>query len=114
MRILLLAAALLAASSAWAVNDLGGNPLVVDTASSGTAVWLGSPASIGRIRWVGATNAGTAVVKDGAGHVKWASVACISNFIDDVEFESPLQVKDGVFVSTLSSGTLYIYLAPNP
>lgn len=98
---------------AFAVNDLTGNPLVVDTASTTVPVWTAQAGRIQTIRWVGGTTAGhTAVVKDLAGHVKWAAVATAANYTDETDFWEPLTVKSQILVSTLSSGVLYIYLAP--
>lgn len=98
---------------AFATNDLTGNPLVVDTASTTVPVWTAQAGRIQSVRWVGGTTAGhTAVIKDAAGHVKWAAVATAANYTDETDFWEPLTVKSQILVSTLGSGILYIYLAP--
>ena len=94
-------------------NDLTGNPLVIDTASTSVAVWSAQAARIQHVRWVGGTTAGhTCVIKDAAGHVKWAGVATGANYSEDSLLDEPVTVKGGIFVSTLASGVVYIYLAP--
>lgn len=65
------------------------------------------------IRWVGATIAGhQAVIKDGAGLVKWESVAAGANNVEsDQQWADPRGMNIvGLAVPTLGSGKLYIEL----
>ncbi len=60
------------------------------------------------IRWVGATTAGHVLtLTDTAGNVLFSSVADGANFID--VHALPL-IANGVILSVLGSGTLYLYL----
>ena len=61
------------------------------------------------IRWVGGTTAGhTATVTDTAGNVLFTSEADGANFLD---IQPVYQIRNGIVVSALGSGTLYVYIA---
>ncbi len=65
--------------------------------------------SISKIRWVGATTAGHGLVIDDAdGKEILTSVAVAENYVESVDFV-PALIVQGITVSTLGSGTVYVY-----
>ena len=86
-------------------NKLDQNPLVIDTTGD-TLTKRGIVA----IRWVGATTAGhTCVIKDGTDRVIFAASATGNGGGDSFVPLKPLIVMDTINVTTLASGTVYIY-----
>ena len=64
------------------------------------------------IRWVGAGTAGdTLVIKNSDGYEVFKSVANGANFIDGWIWKR--QWMEGLTVTTMTSGTLYVYKAAN-
>ena len=69
---------------------------------------LDATLSVESIRWVGGSTAGhSCIVTDGAGNVLFESVADAANFIDAYPI---FKAVNGIIVSTLGSGTVYVYL----
>ena len=90
-------------------NDVTGNPLVLDTASS-TSVTTRTFVAL-MIRWVGATAAGhTVSVQNDASKVKWASEASGANYVEETHFDGKPVIFEGLKLPTLGSGTVYIYV----
>ncbi len=83
--------------------------IVADTVAAATT----APVVISKIRWVGATTAGhAATITNTAGNVFWSTVASGANYVESDDFAQRDQSKrtmDGITVSALGSGTLYIY-----
>jgi len=92
-------------------NDITGNPLKVDTASSTALSSYNFTAWM--IRWVGATTAGhTISVQDKNGNVKYASEASGANYVEESHLVSPKNeslIFNGLKVPTLGSGIIFIY-----
>ena len=94
-----------------------GNVIIVPSADAGATpilAWTGEnkqPVRIEGIRWVGGTtNAHTAEVGDVDATVVWKSVMTTAGL--GIDQESTVEITcRGLTVPTLSSGTLYIYLA---
>lgn len=64
---------------------------------------------IKNIRWVGGTTAGhQCIIRDAGGETYWESVASGPNYVES-DLEDRLWQEDFA-VTTLASGTLYIYL----
>lgn len=87
-------------------NVTNKSPLVIDTADSTiTAASL----KIAGVRWVGATAAAhVALLTNTAGDTVWTAKAAAAN--DQIESAVPFRSL-GLKVTTLGSGTLYVYLA---
>ena len=89
-------------------NDIGGNPWVIDTASATalleTGVW------IERIKWNEPSTTGhQAILKDTSDRVIWTYRALAAG--NGIAYEADLGGNyDGLKVTTLGSGTLYIYI----
>lgn len=80
------------------------DPLIYEVAS--TTILDSRKIYIKSIRWVGATTAGhTAVLQNKNGRVFWASEAAGNNFIDEFLYEGWVE---GIILSTLASGKIYI------
>lgn len=89
-------------------NDFTGNPWQVDTA----AVLTTERVRVRGIRWVGGTTAGhTAVIKDNKSDTVWSSVAAGANNVESDLFADRGMNFDGLNVTTIASGVLYIELA---
>ncbi len=90
-------------------NDLTDNPLIVDT--SAATVLVTNHIKVKGVRWVAeTTSAGdVAEVKDADGNVKWASVVAVA--ANHSEADLIEEWWDGLIVSELDSGTLYVYLS---
>jgi hypothetical protein len=100
-------------------NSLVQNPIVVDTA--GASVLITQPLRVRKIRWVPVSttavdNAVTVKHKDG--NVFWAHVVTdigtVGQLVEPQESDFQDQVLNGLLVDTLTTGTLYIYVADNP
>lgn len=90
-------------------NDLTTNPWVIDTASA--SVLSSMLMRVKTVRWVGATTAGhKATIKDRNGKVMWDSVAAGANYVES-ELIEDITSWDGIAVTALDSGKLYITLA---
>ena len=94
-------------------NILTKNPYVLDT--TGTVVVAGNDADammIDFVRWVGATTAGhQCLLKDAAGGIIFDSYATGSNYVE----QAPIRKRyNGLTLTTLASGTLYIYRDVSP
>ncbi len=90
-------------------NDVTANPIIVDTAAAAALTAYTFIAT--KIRWVGATTAGhQAIVQNGNGIVKFKAEATGANYTESEHFDPPL-IFNGLIVPTLSSGTVYIYIA---
>lgn len=88
-------------------NDLTNNPLVIDTAGTLTT----KPVQIAALYWAaGASGAAgdTCVVTNGS-KTLWAPTIAAANATASISFDPPLSAS-GLAVSTLSHGTLFIYL----
>jgi hypothetical protein len=93
--------------------NLNRNPYSFTSADAGATDYLATLGVQGRfkvhgIRWVGPTTAGhIALISDTAGRAIWHATASANG----VSTESRLRfwLKDGLVITTLSSGTLYIY-----
>ena len=86
-------------------NDLTGPVWIIDTpATLYTKLIL-----VKGIRWVSkaAVMGDDVEIKDGAGHVIWTSIATGPNY---VEADSMLRIVEGLVVSVLDSGKLYLEL----
>ena len=92
-------------------------PLILDTAASNI---LSGTVWISKVRWVGASSAGhVATLIDGLGNTIWSSVASGSNYVEVDTYIGPAFLRvngdpiagNGLGVSTLQSGKLYIYIA---
>jgi len=93
-------------------NAITGNPIIIDTAAATvvvsnsflvTALWWdnGAPA-----------NADAITVKDKNGVVKWNLVLATASLAMPTLIEFPVPVLfDGLIVSVISRGKLYVYLA---
>jgi hypothetical protein len=89
-------------------NQLIGNPLIIDTASSTITE---DHVTVVGVRWVGATtNAHEAILTDTAGLVKWRSKHATAG-LGIAESSGIRWTSGGLKVTTLGSGILYIYLA---
>lgn len=92
-------------------NNITTNPMVIDTAGAG--VIINVSLRIKKLRWVGGTTAGhAAVVKDKEGNIFWESVCPAANYVEETDFalhKSQRNVLNGLIVSTLGSGKLYLY-----
>lgn len=91
-----------------------GYPLILDTVANN--IVLGTT-FIAKIRWVGSTTAGhAATITDGNARVIWTSLASGSNYVETDTYPPPIALKcvgttsTGLCVTTLSSGTLYVYM----
>lgn len=85
---------------------------IVDTASATTLkADVTLRVNIAAMRWV--SNAASAgdqvVVKDGTGKIVWETRATGANYVEETRM--PYR-STGLAVTTLTSGTLYIYLDP--
>jgi hypothetical protein len=82
-----------------------GNPWIIDGTNSGNAITtMNIHPKV--VRWVGGTTAGhTAVVKDQNGNEKYTFVATGGNYSESL----PGMPMNGLIVSTLASGKLYLY-----
>lgn len=90
-------------------NDVTSNPIIIDTAAATALTSYAFTAT--KIRWVGATTAGhQAIVQNGNGIVKFSAEAVGANYTESEHFDPPL-IFSGLIVPTLSSGTIYIYVA---
>lgn len=92
------------------------NVIKVPSADAGTTMlvpWSGDqkqPTRIVGVRWVGGTtDAHTAVLQDVDGNVIWESQMDTTNVGQDQESVIPIRSR-GVKATTISSGTVYIYL----
>ena len=93
-------------------NQTKGNPWIIDTGGADDLVPDSGSVIDRGFRWVGGSTAGhTCVVKDGNDLVVWESLATAANFKDESRFDNDrgLAVPNGLVVSTISSGKLYIY-----
>jgi len=82
-------------------------PIVVTVAGAGLV--RTEPLFVKKIRWVGATTAGhTVEVQDAASKILWASVAGGANYVESDWVDDSW--TGGFKVSTLASGTLYVYV----
>lgn len=92
-------------------NILTQNPHIIDTAGAGTIIE--TPINVKKIRWVGATTAGhSCIVKDKNDNIFWESVAAGANYVEETDFTTyytQSSVLQGLRVTTLGSGRLYIY-----
>jgi len=88
-------------------NQVVGNPWIIDTASS--TLTAGIVTVVG-VRWIGATtNAHEAILTDTGGAVKWRSKHATAQLGVDTESRVPFS-SQGLKVTTLGSGALYLYL----
>lgn len=86
-------------------NQLSGNPWVIDSTGTLTALQV----QVRAVRWVGATtNAHTAVITDTDGLVLWASQAATATLGTPETSLIPFSAG-GLKVPTLASGKLYLY-----
>ena len=92
-------------------NDVTTNPIIIDTADA-TAKIISHSLMISSIRWVtDATANDAAIVADGNLKVKWESQATAGAYTEaEKDFEPHLWLQDGLIVTELESGTLYISL----
>lgn len=94
-------------------NDITGNPYILDTASS--TLVTAARIKIQSIRWVSpvASAGDTAIIQNALGRVVFSSEATGANYVEaqNWPYEAPL-IADGLKVTTLESGTLYISLFP--
>lgn len=82
------------------------DPIILEVPS--TTILFNSRIYVKSIRWVGATTAGhTAVITNKNGRTIWASEVAGANFIDESLWESWI---DGLSISTLASGKIYIQI----
>ena len=94
-------------------NDVSAYPWKLDTVASNIVLgqrW------IAKVRWVGATVAGhVATISDGTGRVIWTSFASGANYVETDSYPTPKALycvgtaTTGLTITTLSSGTLFIY-----
>lgn len=95
-------------------NSLTGNPWICDTASATPITRL--QVRIAKLRWIGtaATAAGDrCIVKDARAtpRIIWESIATGANFTTDSDAFGSEGNFNGLAVTTLGSGLLYIYYA---
>ena len=92
-------------------NDVTGNPVILDTAST-TAVVISNFFKIKAIVWdQGASGANTdaCVIKDKHGAIKYSQTILTGNLVpQSIEFAPPLDC-DGLIMHTLGHGTVYVY-----
>lgn len=88
-------------------NNLTGNPWIIDTPGAGLLV--SGDVDVKMLRWVGATTAGhQAIAQNGLSQVEWEDVAAGANY--STSEEGPFFFAQGLKVTTLASGKLYIYV----
>ena len=94
-------------------NQLKNNPNIVDTAGTTVIGVAGDPVTVRCFRWVGTSATAThdtCIVKDGNGLVVWSAIATGADYTTESMFpEKGLVIAGGFAVTTLSSGSLYIY-----
>lgn len=89
-------------------NDIGGNPLVLDTAHTSN---LADPRNliIMGVHWAKATSAGhEMIIKDAAGNELYHMVANAANY--DEESTNRAVAQGGIIMHTLGSGTVKVYI----
>lgn len=93
-------------------NVLTGSPIVLDTA--GATSLIASRVKIQAVKWVGNTQAGDVCVLHDAsgGNVVWQAKAVGAN-ADIFNVFSPAILVKGLYLTTLASGTLLVYLSPD-
>ena len=91
-------------------NDITGNPLIIDTVMTTPITTKTFTAYM--IRYVGpSTVAGDQVsVQDKNSKVKWATVASGSNYVEGSQFVKKHLIFEGLYVPTLVTGTVYVYV----
>jgi len=89
-------------------NNLTGNPLVIDTAATITTY----PTKVKFMRWTPTTTGDDLLVVDNAGNTIWTYKALAADANQGITFDLTLDgaVCNGIVVSTIDNGTLYIYL----
>lgn len=92
-------------------NDLTGNPWKVDTASA-TAIWTGM-VWVSKFVWDEPSTVGHELtITDKDSHQIWHENAIAAG--DGIHYEREGGVFHGLIVSTIASGTLYIFLDQMP
>lgn len=88
-------------------NNVGGNPLILDTASTSAIV---DPRNliITGVHWAKPTGAGECIIKDGGGRTLYHLSTSAANI--DVESNCVAYAQDGIIMHTLGSGTAYVYI----
>lgn len=96
---------------------LTGNPLIIASGDAGTGVIVSSQFRVQAIAWdpVSAiANSDAIAVKDKLGVVKYSRTYTTGDLINDGMIVFPQSVIfNGLIVSALTRGTLYIYLTDN-
>lgn len=92
----------------FAIASTGGRIIEVN---GGTGTITTMQVAVARIRWVSsaAAQGDTCVVEDAVGNVVFESEATGADFSDEIEL-GKVPLINGLKVSTLTSGNLYIYL----
>ena len=89
-------------------NSLSEYPLKIDTVTDVSMV--SKPFNAVVVRWTSASLADTVVLKDKDGNVRWQSVGQNASNVEESNFspDHPLTFN-GLSVTTLDAGTVYIY-----
>lgn len=92
------------------MNDISGNPLVIDT--PGASAITARTFKAYKIRLVGATTAGhTAVIQNASGQTKMKFQANGADYSESESFPDDCRlVFEGLIVPTLGSGEIHIYV----
>ncbi len=93
-------------------NVITGNPIIIDTAAA--TVIVSTPFRVTAMQWDNGApaNADTVTVKDKLGVVKWNMALATAALGLDTKITFPVPVLfNGLIVSALTRGKLYIYLA---
>jgi hypothetical protein len=89
-------------------NDITGNPWTLDTPSAGTLVWAGN-IRVEHFEFTGyALNTDNVTVKDRAGRVVWSATGMAD--LSPVISTKVGWTFDGLYLTTLTSGKLRVYI----
>lgn len=94
---------------AWAANDITGTPWKIDTA--GSSLIVTGDVYITCVKWVSPSSsaADQVVIQNSSSRTIWAEVAPGAQFSSQECFPTPLVFTGGLKVTTLGSGTVYLY-----
>jgi len=94
-------------------NVTSTNPISIDTVTAITIISISNDFHVYKIRWVSGSTDDTALVADANGNTIWEARGPFAAGLGDVNEDSDFPQRgflfNGLKVTTLSAGTLYLY-----
>jgi hypothetical protein len=91
-----------------AINDTTGNPWRFDSADTG--VITTNPLKVKKFVWTPEADADDILITDNSGHYLWSLKAIAATANQEIPYEMVIEGSiNGLTITTLDSGTLYVY-----